>query len=76
MFNMRDVLITLLQEFFKNFAQDSIANYKSENVALLVQKINYVEECFAEVPALPRGVFLIILVGFIKCSVPDFVGRF
>ena len=30
----------------------------------------------AEVPALPRDLPLLILTGFIKCSVPGFVGPF
>ena len=36
-FNMSDVVITLLQESFKKFVRDGVANDLSENVALLVQ---------------------------------------
>ena len=39
MLNMSDAITNSLQEFFKNFVQDDIDNYPSENVALLVQKI-------------------------------------
>ena len=76
MFNMSDVVINFLQEFFKNFSQDSVSNYPSENVALLVQQINDVTERLEEVPALPRDLLLLILTGFTKCSVPEFVGSF
>ena len=76
MFNMSDVIITFLQEFLKNFARDGIAKYLSENVALLVQHINAVSECLAEVPALPRDTPLLILTGFTKCSVTEFIGTF
>ena len=37
---MSDIVITFIQELFKKFAQDSLAKYPSENVALLVQQIN------------------------------------
>ena len=73
MFNMSDVVINLLQEFFKNFSQDSVSNYPSENVALLVQQINDVAEQLAEVLALPRDTSLLILTGFTKCSVNNFL---
>ena len=76
MFNMSDVVITSLLELFKNFAPDGIAKYPSENVALLVQQINAVTERLEEVPALPRDMLLLILPGFTKCSVPEFVGKF
>ena len=76
MFNMSDAIIISLQELFKKFSQDGLANYPSENVALLVQKINSVAEQLEEVPALPRGTPLLVLDGFTKSGVPDFVGPF
>ena len=47
MFNMSDIVITSIQELFKNFAQDGVAKYPSENLALLVQHINAVAERLA-----------------------------
>ena len=44
---MSDVIVTLLQEYFKKFAWDVIAKYPSENVVLLVQYINAVVERLA-----------------------------
>ena len=76
MFNMSDVVITSLLESFNNFARDGVAKYPSEKVALLVQKINAVTERLAEVPALPRDMPLLILNGFTKCIVPEFVVPF
>ena len=43
-FNMSDVVITSIKEFFKKFSQDGVANYPSENVALLAQQINAMAE--------------------------------
>ena len=76
MFDMSDIVITSLQDFFKNFARDGVAKYPSENVALLVQQINAVAERLAEAGALPRDTPLLMLTGFAKCSVPEFVGPF
>ena len=76
MFNIGDVIITLLQEFFKKFSRDGVAKYPSEILALIVQQINSVAEQLAEVPALPRYAPLLVLTGFTKCSVPEFVGPF
>ena len=61
MFNMSYFVITLLQELFKNFDQDGVAKYQSENVALLFQNINAVAERLTEVPELPRDTLLLIL---------------
>ena len=72
MFNMSDVVITLLQEFFNTFSWDGISKHPSENVALLVQQINVVAERLAEVPELPKDSLMIILTGFTECSVPEF----
>ena len=58
MFNMSDVVITLLQELLK----------------LLVEHINAVTERLAEVQALSRRTPLLILNGFTKCSVTEFFG--
>ena len=76
MFNMSDVVITSLQELFKNFDQDGVAKYPSEKVALLVQKINAAEERLEEVLELPRDTLLLVLTSFTKCSVTKFVGPF
>ena len=45
-------------------------------MALLVQQINYVAERLAEVLALPKNTPLLILIGFTKYSVTEFVGSF
>ena len=71
MFNISDIFITLLQEFFKKFARDGISKYQSENVAFLVQQIDAVVERLAELPALPRDTPLLFLTGFAKYSVTD-----
>ena len=76
MFNMSDVVITLLQELFENFARDGVAKYPNINVALLVHHINAVAECLAELPLFPRDMPLLVLTGFTKSSVPEFVGPF
>ena len=76
MFNMSDIVITSIQEFFKNFSWDGVANYTSENMALPVQNINAVAERLAELLSLPRYTPLLILTGFTKFSVPKFVGPF
>ena len=76
MFDMSDIVITLLQDFFKNFARDGVAKYPSKNVAILVQQVNAVTERLAEAEALPRDMPLLLLKGFSKCSVPEFVGPF
>ena len=44
MFNTSDVIITLLQEFFNNFARDGVSKYPSEDGALHIQKMNAVAE--------------------------------
>ena len=36
---MSDVIITLIHEFFKNFARDGVAKYASENVALFFSRL-------------------------------------
>ena len=74
MFNMSDVVITSIQEFFKKFARDGLSKYPSENLALLVQQINDVAEQAAEVPSLPRDTTFLVLTGFKKCSITKFVG--
>ena len=71
---MSDAIIISIQELFKKFSQDGLANYPSENVALLVQKINSVAEQLEEVPELTRDIPLLILTGFTKCSVPECFG--
>ena len=76
MFNTSDVIITSIQEFFNKFAQDGVAKYPSENVALLVQKINSAAERLEEVPELPKDTLLLVLTGFTKCDVTKFVGQF
>ena len=75
MFNMSDVAITLLQEFFKKFSQNGVAKYPNENVALFVHHINAEVKRLAEVSTLPRDTPLLILTEFTKCSVPEFVGQ-
>ena len=42
MFNMSDVVINLLREFFNKFTWYGIDKYPIENVSLLVHNINYV----------------------------------
>ena len=74
MFNMSDVVITSLQELFKNFAREGAAKYRGENVALIVQQINAVSNLLEEVPELPRDVPLFVLTVFTKCSVTNFFG--
>ena len=76
MFNTSDVIITSLQELFKNFARDGVAKYPSENVALLVQQINSVSEKLAEVTEILGDKQLLILTEFTKCSMPEFFGSF
>ena len=76
MFNMSNVVITSLQQFFNKFAWDVVAKYPSENVELLVQKINDAAELLEEVPVLPRDTPLLALTGFTKFSVTEFVGTF
>ena len=73
---MSDVVVTSLREIFKNFARDGVAKYPGENVALLVHDINSVAEGLAEVLSITRDTTLIIINGFTKCSVPEFVGPF
>ena len=75
-FNMSDIVITLLQEFFKNFDRDGVARQPSENVVLLIQKINAVAYQLIEVSALPRDTTLLTLTGFTKFSVTKFIGIF
>ena len=76
MFNMSDIVITLLQKFFKNFYRDGVAKQPSENLALLIKQINAVVERLAGVLELPRDMPLLILTDFAKSSVPEFVGLF
>ena len=71
---MSDVVITLIQELFKNFARGGISKYPSKNVALIVQQINAVSNLLEEVPELPRDVPLFVLTVFTKCSVTNFFG--
>ena len=73
-FNVSDIVITSLQQFFKKLAWDGIAKYPSENVELLVQKINTAAELLAKVPLLPRDTPLLALTGFTKFSMTEFVG--
>ena len=73
---MSDVVITLIQEFFKNFSQYGIDKHPSEKMALLVQQINTVKEGLEEVQTLPRDTPLLILTGFTMYSMPEFVGPF
>ena len=73
---MSDIVISSLQDFFKNVALDGVAKYPSENVALLAQQVNAVVERLAEAGALLRDTPLLLLTGFSKCSVPEFVGPF
>ena len=70
---MSDVVINYLQEFFKKFARDGVVKYPNENVILLFQQTNAVSERLTEVPALPRAKPLLILTGFTRCSVTEFV---
>ena len=49
MFNISDIVITSFQEFFKKFAQYGVAKYPSENMALLVQQINYMAKQLVKV---------------------------
>ena len=76
MFNMLDIVITSLQDFFNTFARNGVAKFPNENVALLVQQINAVADRLAEAGALPQDTPLNLLTGFTKCSVPEFVGPF
>jgi len=76
MFNMSDIVITSLQDFFKSFARNGVAKFPNENVALLVQQINAVADRLAEAGALPRDTPLNLMTGFTKYSVPEFVGPF
>ena len=50
MFNITDIVINFLQEFFREFARYGVVKYPSENVTLLVKKINSVAERLEEVP--------------------------
>ena len=43
-FYMIYVIISLLQEIFKNFDYDGVVKYASENMTFLVQNINVVAE--------------------------------
>ena len=45
-------------------------------MAFIVQNINAVAERLTEVPELPRDTILLVLTGFTKFSVPEFVGPF
>ena len=76
MFNLSDIVVTLLQKYIKNFAQDVIAKYPSETVELLVQKINDVAERLEEEPALPRNMPLLVFTVFTNCIVTKFDGSF
>ena len=66
MINISDVVITSIQELFKDFAQDVVAKYPNENVSLLVHQINAVLERLEKLPALTRDTPLPILTGFTK----------
>ena len=52
-FNMRNLVITSLHEFIKNFSKDGIAKVPNEIFPALTQQMDYVCERLGEVKALP-----------------------
>ena len=63
---MSDVVITFIQEFFKNVFRDGIVQFPSEKVALLVKQIHAVEERLEEVTEIPRVMPLLVFNVFTK----------
>ena len=72
MFTMSNMVITLLQKFLKQFAQEGIAKIPNEDVRLCAEQIAAVCARLAEVDALPQEVPGYILEGFTRCSVVEF----
>jgi hypothetical protein len=72
MFTMSNMVITSLQKFLKQFAQEGIAKVPNEDVRLCAEQIAAVCARLAEVDALPQEVPGYILEGFTRCSVVEF----
>ena len=72
MFTMSNMVITSLQKFLKQFAQEGIAKVPNEDVRLCAEQIAAVCARLAEVDALPQEVPGYILEGFTRCLVVEF----
>jgi hypothetical protein len=72
MFTMSNMVITSLQKFLKQFAQEGVAKVPNEDVRLCAEQIAAVCARLAEVDALPQEVPGYILEGFTRCSVVEF----
>ena len=72
MFTMSNMVITSLQKFLKQFAQEGLAKVPNEDVRLCAEQIAAVCARLAEVDALPQEVPGYILEGFTRCSVVEF----
>ena len=73
---MRNVIITSLHEFIKNFSKDGVSNVPNENILFLNQKLEYVCGHLAESNTLPCNTSVHVLTGFTQCSVSDLIGPF
>ena len=76
MFNMRNVVITYLYDFIKNFSKDGISKILNEHVSTLTHQINSVCERLAEAKELPHTCPVHFLTGLTRCIVPEFLGHF
>jgi hypothetical protein len=72
MFTMSNMVITLLQNFLKQFSQEGVATVPNGDVQLCVEQIAAMCACLAKVDALPQEVPGYILEGFTRCSVVEF----
>ncbi len=72
MFTMSNMVITLLQKFLKQFAQEGVVRVPNENVRLSANQIAVLCARLAEVDALPQEVPSYILEGFTQCLVVEF----
>jgi hypothetical protein len=72
MFTMSHMVITSLQKFLKQFAQQGIAKVPNEDVRLCAEQITAVCARLAEVDTLPQEAPGYILEGFTQCSVVEF----
>ena len=72
MFTMSNMIVTLLQNFIRQFAKDGIAKELNEDVQLCAEQMAAVCARLAEVDRLPQEVPGYILEGFTRCLVVKF----
>jgi hypothetical protein len=66
------MVITSLQKFLKQFAQEGVARVPNEDVPLCAEQITAVCVHLAKVDALPQEIPGYIFEGFTRCSVVEF----